>query len=279
MNNILGENIARLRKERGMTQEDLARELNVSYQAVSKWENSVSAPDISNIKQLAQFFGVSIDMLFGLELMPEKKDEPVTDEALDALDRELDALEQEIGGAEAAHQGPGEEEKAVEEPEPGFGGEMPTLPWDDDGTLRAVLFRGRSLVSAKELERRLFSKGVTLEYRGDALNVFSYFDVSCGNVTGNVEACGDVKCGSVGGNVSAGDDVDCGAVGAAVSCGGDVNCDDVGGDVRAGGDVDCGVVIGSVSTGGDANCGNVGGDLNAGGDVNCAIVGGSLHRG
>ena len=278
MNNILGENIARLRKERGMTQEDLARELNVSYQAVSKWENSVSAPDISNIKQLAQFFGVSIDMLFGLELMPEKKDEPVTDEALDALDRELDALEQEIGGAEAAHQGPGEEEKAAEEPEPGFGAEMPTLPWDDDGTLRAVLFRGRQLVSAKEIERKLIGREAVLEYCGEALNVFSYFDVNCENVSGNVEAGGDVKCGSVGGNVSAGDDVDCGAVGAAVSCGGDVSCDDVGGDIRAGGDIDCGTVIGSVAAGGDVDCGGVGGNVTAEGDVDCGSVGGSVYR-
>ena len=280
MNNILGENIARLRKERGMKQEDLDRELNVSYQAVSKWENSVSAPDISNIKQLAQFFGVSIDMLFGLELLPEKREDvPVSDEELDALERELDALEREFGGPETAHRGPEEEREPAAEPELRACAEAPILPWDDDNTLRAVLFRGRQLVSAKEIERKLIGREAVLEYCGEALNVFSYFDVNCENVSGNVEAGGDVKCGSVGGNVSAGDDVDCGAVGAAVSCGGDVSCDDVGGDIRAGGDVDCGVVIGSVSTGGDANCGNVGGDLNAGGDVNCAIVGGSLHRG
>ena len=72
MNEKLGEIIARLRKEKGMTQEDLARELNISYQAVSKWENGISSPDISNIKAIAQLFGVSIDSLFGLELLPEK---------------------------------------------------------------------------------------------------------------------------------------------------------------------------------------------------------------
>ena len=43
MNQILGNTIARLRKERGMTQEQLANELNISYQAVSKWENGVSS--------------------------------------------------------------------------------------------------------------------------------------------------------------------------------------------------------------------------------------------
>ena len=42
MNEKLGEIIARLRKEKGMTQDDLAKELNISYQAVSKWENEDS---------------------------------------------------------------------------------------------------------------------------------------------------------------------------------------------------------------------------------------------
>ncbi len=279
MNNILGENIARLRKERGMTQEDLARELNVSYQAVSKWENSVSAPDISNIKQLAQFFGVSIDMLFGLELLPEKREDvPVSDEELDALDRELDALEREICGPETAQKEPGEEREPAAEPELRACAEAPILPWDDDNTLRAVLFRGRQLVSAKEIERKLIGREAVLEYSGEALNVFSYFDVNCENVSRNVEAGGDVKCGSVGGNVSAGDDVDCGAVGATVSCGGDVSCDDVGGDIRAGGDIDCGTVIGSVAAGGDVDCGGVGGNVTAEGDVDCGSVGGSVYR-
>ena len=71
------------------------------------------------------------------------------------------------------------------------------LPWDDDNTLRAVLFRGRQLVSAEEIERKLFGRGVTLEYSGEALNVFSFFDVKCEDVSGNVEAGGDVNCASV----------------------------------------------------------------------------------
>ena len=86
MNEKLGEIIARLRKEKAMTQEDLARELNISYQAVSKWENGISSPDISNIKAIAQLFGVSIDSLFGLELLPEKDNNRFAD-ADDAICR------------------------------------------------------------------------------------------------------------------------------------------------------------------------------------------------
>ena len=47
MNDILGSNIMRLRKEHGLTQEQLATALGISYQAVSKWETGNSCPDIS----------------------------------------------------------------------------------------------------------------------------------------------------------------------------------------------------------------------------------------
>ena len=57
MNNMLGENIILLRKEKGLTQEDLERELSISYPAVSMWKNGVSFPDISNPMLFAQFFG------------------------------------------------------------------------------------------------------------------------------------------------------------------------------------------------------------------------------
>jgi transcriptional regulator with XRE-family HTH domain len=275
MNDILGENIARLRKEKGMTQEDLARELNISYQAVSKWENGISSPDISNIKLLAQFFGVSIDALFGLELLPREKEKtPVTDEEPDALDREPDALNRELDAPEDARKEPEEENRPAAGPERRDSAETAMLPWDDDNTLRAVLFKGRRLLSAEEVQRGIFAGKVSLEYNGDALNVFSFFDVSCGAVSGNVESGGDVRADAVGGFVSAQGDVNCGNVGAAVNCGGDVDCGDVGGDVRAGDDVDCGTVIGSVSAGGDVNCGVVRGNVSASGDVKCGIVGG-----
>ena len=60
----LSQNIAALRKKMNMTQSDLACLLCVSTQAVSKWERSISYPDVTMLPKIAQIFGVCIDYLF-----------------------------------------------------------------------------------------------------------------------------------------------------------------------------------------------------------------------
>ena len=65
---MLGERIANLRKERKVSQEELADVLNTSRQAISKWEREESDPDIDRLKDLAIYFGVSIDYLLGYDL-------------------------------------------------------------------------------------------------------------------------------------------------------------------------------------------------------------------
>lgn len=65
MSNIVGENIYTLRKNRGLTQEKLAELVNVSFQAVSKWENGNSVPDVSVLPLLANALHCSIDFLLG----------------------------------------------------------------------------------------------------------------------------------------------------------------------------------------------------------------------
>jgi len=65
---MLGERIANLRKERKISQEELADVLNTSRQAISKWERGESDPDIDRLKDLAIYFGVSIDYLLGYDL-------------------------------------------------------------------------------------------------------------------------------------------------------------------------------------------------------------------
>ncbi len=62
----LGTIIKKLRTERGITQEELASKMGVSYQAVSKWETNTTTPDIAILPQLAMFFGVSMDALFSM---------------------------------------------------------------------------------------------------------------------------------------------------------------------------------------------------------------------
>lgn len=67
----LAENIARLRKAKGLTQAELGNYLGVSNQAVSKWENGVTMPDVMLLPDLADVFGCYIDELFSREVKTE----------------------------------------------------------------------------------------------------------------------------------------------------------------------------------------------------------------
>ena len=60
---MLSEKIKELRKKKGLTQEELASSLNVSRQAITKWESGEGTPDIENLKNIALFFHVSVDYL------------------------------------------------------------------------------------------------------------------------------------------------------------------------------------------------------------------------
>ena len=61
----LGEKISSLRKQKNMTQFDLAEKLHVSNKMVSKWETNRSLPDVETIKRIADEFGITINELFG----------------------------------------------------------------------------------------------------------------------------------------------------------------------------------------------------------------------
>ena len=253
MSETMGAIIARKRKELGLTQEQLATALGISYQAVSKWENEQSSPDISTLPLLADHFGVTIDELFGREA-------PKAEAAL------IPAPEPERSAGAA-------------------------LPWPDDDTLYAALFVGHRPVGHEGLGAQQvilhiegdaknvqsdFDVKVEGEVRG---SVQAGGDVDCGAVGGDVNAGGDVDCGGVEGHVNAVGDVDCSGVEGNVSAGGDVDCDGVEGNVQAGGDVSCGNVEGSVQAGGDIACGSVGGDARAEGDIACGFVAGRASGG
>jgi transcriptional regulator with XRE-family HTH domain len=68
----MGKRIMQLRKEKGYTQEQLAEMMGVSAQAVSKWENDVSCPDISILPMLAEKLGVTTDELLGVKPIEPK---------------------------------------------------------------------------------------------------------------------------------------------------------------------------------------------------------------
>ena len=62
--NSVGRTIQCLRKAKGVTQEKMAQQIGVSFQAISKWENEYTLPDIMLLPVIAEYFGVSIDDLF-----------------------------------------------------------------------------------------------------------------------------------------------------------------------------------------------------------------------
>lgn len=61
----IGEKIKQLRKEMGVTQDQLGKHLNISYQAISKWENGESFPDIALLVSIADYFDITTDELLG----------------------------------------------------------------------------------------------------------------------------------------------------------------------------------------------------------------------
>ena len=67
----IGNRIATLRKEKNMTQSELAEKLGVSPQAVSKWENDLAYPDITLLGSLAEILGCSIDSILKPDAKPE----------------------------------------------------------------------------------------------------------------------------------------------------------------------------------------------------------------
>lgn len=202
----IGSKIAFYRKKLNITQENLAQQLQVTNQAVSKWESDQCCPDIQLLPRLADIFGVSIDELF--------------DRAPAQTSR-------------------------------------PALPWEDDGTLRVVVYNGHTLLGSG-----MAGEELVFQYEGPALNIESDISVTCGDVEGNVMAGMDVTCDNVDGDVHAG---------------GNVTCDNIDGDAFAGGGITCDDICGNATAGGSINCDEIEGNAQAGGSINQGGNGFSFH--
>lgn len=98
MNVEIAQRLAELRRERGFSQEDLATQLGLSRQAVSKWERAESAPDMGNLIALADLYEVTIDEL--LRVSPEVEE----DMRYEAQERAASAEHEVVEAAAAAQQ-------------------------------------------------------------------------------------------------------------------------------------------------------------------------------
>ncbi|WP_438760806.1 helix-turn-helix domain-containing protein [Enterococcus sp. AZ194] len=86
----LQKNIRTLRRQQGLTQNELAQKLTISAGAVSKWETGMSLPDTEHLLPLAKLFGVSLDQLFGFEFI-------LSEQRLTEIEQELRTLFQTKG--------------------------------------------------------------------------------------------------------------------------------------------------------------------------------------
>ena len=92
--NTIGQNIAYFRKQKNMTQEELAEKMSVTAQAISKWECDTSYPDITVIQSLSKVLGISVtDLLEGMQAPAEIKDAPQ-----EVIDRRIVRIEVKTDG-------------------------------------------------------------------------------------------------------------------------------------------------------------------------------------
>ncbi len=250
--------IKKYRKELGLSQEQLAVKLDVTSQAVSKWECMQSIPDVDYIVKMAELFGVSTDcLLLGKEPSAEPSAEPTDCEAAEGH------FSRQNGNRYY----------------------FDALP--DDSDLRILQFCGRELLredrydpeavimleipaeQRDEKELRLHVIG-NLELSGNVENLTCQGDVDCGNVE-NLTCQGDVDCGNVE-NLACQGDVDCGNV-ENLNCQGGVDCGNVEIIHSCGRDISCGDVKEIRDCHGNIECQNVGVIGHCEGDIYCDSMG------
>lgn len=80
--NTMGQRIAEERKRKGLSQEGLGEKVGVSRQAISKWESDGAVPEIDKLIALSRLFRVSVGWLLGVEELPEKKENELSEAQL-----------------------------------------------------------------------------------------------------------------------------------------------------------------------------------------------------
>ena len=161
---VLQKNLTLLRRRAGLTQEQFAEKLGLSFQAVSKWENGLSCPDIALLPEIAAIYGVEIGQLF-TPIDPEnppasREEDPAPDSAPDlgsAIDSLIRSVTHQVSQSIPSPKKMEFDFHWDNTPPPSFETALPVrvegLPWEDDGVYRAVLFRGRSLVTPPAAEK------------------------------------------------------------------------------------------------------------------------------
>jgi len=228
----LSENIYALRKKMGLTQESLADKLGVTFQAVSKWENGQSSPDMVLLPQIADIFGVHIDELFGRKITLESH----TNFSGDLPWKDDETLRGVI-----------------------FKGHK-ILDKCDDISQFTFHYTGDSLnvVSHCNIECGEIQNGAkaSVNINCNTINggAKAMVDINCsGDINGGASSACDINVGgSISGGASSGCDINVSnSISGGVSCSGDIAADKITGDVKCDGDIACHIIEGNATCGGD----------------------------
>lgn len=219
---MLGNTITYYRKKLGITQEQLAQKLDVTNQAVSKWETDQCCPDTMLLPKLADVFGITIDQLFGREAKQAVNDLPwANDDAFHIVMYHGHTL---LGSAP----------KGCD------------LTFEYEGPAKDV--HCAINLNCGDIAGNVKADGyVECDDVGGDVEAGGY--VECSAVGGSVNAGSYVECDDVGGNLNSGSYVECGDVDGSVNAMSYVECGEVGGNVTAAGYVECGDVGGSAQGG------------------------------
>ena len=196
----LGNRIAALRKERGLTQEALAQRLEVTNQSVSKWESDQCCPDILLLPKIADIFGVTIDSLFGREApATPTADLPWEDDGI--LRAVLFAGRTLIAGHQAAR----------------------NIRFEYEGP--ALNIHSQFSITCDKVEGNVSAgENVTCDSVGGNVNASG--NVTCDDIQGNAQAGGNLTCDCIDGDAYAGQDIRCDEIcGSRVTAGGNVYCE------------------------------------------------------
>ena len=221
----LGNKLTELRKNKGLTQTELAEEMFITHQAISQWENGLTIPDLGSLLKLCEIFNITLNDLFY-----QKKEET----------------------KEEVHQMPNDNVIRIFAVKNGK-----VLKHQEVKPLIKV-----QIIFEEKIEGSVDSDfSVTAKDIGGNVTAGSY--VECENVEGSICSGSYVECGEVGQNVTAGSYVECSDVSGNVASGSYVECGNVGKDLKAASYVECGDVGGNVTTMGNIECHTIYGNASA----------------
>ncbi len=242
MKTYFSQQIKKHRSRLSISQEELASRLGISTQAVSKWECTLSYPDIELLPKLADIFQTTIDELF--------REQTVSRIVPYALPQEF----------------PMEQDNVLRIIQVRNGDVLTTETYDPNTSIPLILPKTDS-----EFHIEVWGSAHIDGNLGGSLNAGQC--VECGDVTGQVNAGQRVECGDVTGQLNAGQSVSCGNVNGNVNAGMSINCDNIGGNVSAGMSISCDSVDGNVSAGQNVVCDDIGGDV-SGTNITCDSING-----